>query len=441
MAFVDWLINPVAFLSVLGVIIFFHEFGHFITAKAFGMRVFVFSFGFGQRLLGFKWGDTDCRISLIPLGGYVKLEGEADDVLSEDTSQAGDGRDFTSRPRWQRIIVYLAGPVMNAVLTFVALTAVYVLGTAVYAARFERPVIGTVASGSPAAAVGLETGDEILAVDGEPMPSWEDLLITVALRPDTDLRVRYRRGNEEKEVAVRSGVDKNKAGELGVYPLVRVGSLMTDRPAQKAGVQLDDAILRIDGKPITDFEEIRPIVSAAKGRPVAVDLYRGGSLLTIHLVPNEEGMIGVGPKFIVKKFPFVRAAREAFTETGKMAVQTLVLLRQLLTLKISPKAALSGPVQIYQVSGEMARSGLAAVLGLVALLSLSVGILNLFPLPPLDGGHLAILYVESLTRRDLSLQAKAMIINAGAVMVLLLIACVVYFDISKMQWFEKMFAN
>ena len=113
----DFMTTTAAFVVVLGIIIFVHEFGHFITAKAFGMRVFVFSFGFGRRLLGFKWGDTDCRLSLVPLGGYVKLEGEPDDALSEDTSTLGDGRDFTSRPRWQRIIVYLAGPAMNGLLT------------------------------------------------------------------------------------------------------------------------------------------------------------------------------------------------------------------------------------------------------------------------------------------------------------------------------------
>src|SRR5215212_4870094 len=120
-----------AFVAVLGIIIFFHEFGHFITAKAFGMRVFIFSFGFGQRLLGFKWGDTDCRLSLIPLGGYVKLEGEPNARLSSATSPNGDGRDFTARPRWQRILLYVAGPVMNAALTVGALTGLYMHGTQV----------------------------------------------------------------------------------------------------------------------------------------------------------------------------------------------------------------------------------------------------------------------------------------------------------------------
>ena len=440
MKFLDWLIDPAATVFVLGIIIFFHEFGHFITAKAFGIRVFVFSFGFGPRLLGFKWGDTDCRLSAVPLGGYVKLEGEPDDVVSEDTSHVGDGRDFTSRPRWQRIIVYLAGPLMNGVLTIAVLTALYLIGTYVSAARFERPVIGTITPGSPAHSAGLQSGDEIVAIDGKPAETWEDLLITVALRPDTDLRVRYRRAGAENEITVRSGIDKNKTGDLGVHPLVRIGNVVPQSPAERAGLKPDDAIVRIDSKPIGSFEDIIPIVSTAKDRPLLVEVFRAGSTFAVDIAP-QAGKIGVGPKFIHRKFPFFGAIAEAVRETGRMTVQTITLLRQLITMKISPKAALSGPVQIYQASGQAARTGITTVLGLVALLSLSVGVLNLFPLPPLDGGHLAILYVEAAARRDLSMQAKATIINIGAMMVLLLIASVVYFDISKMEWFGKLFPN
>src|SRR5688500_10779560 len=169
----DILDNVPAFIVVLGIIIFVHEFGHFITAKAFGMRVFIFSFGFGKRLAGFQWGDTDCRLSLIPLGGYVKLEGEPEDHLSEDTSTRGDHKDFTARPRWQRFLVYLAGPFMNAVLTISILTVFHMIGFGVDASFFDKPILGVVAPGTPAAVAGLQSGDEIVSLDGEPQPDWE----------------------------------------------------------------------------------------------------------------------------------------------------------------------------------------------------------------------------------------------------------------------------
>src|SRR5688500_15030468 len=196
----ELLTNAGAFIVVLGLMIFFHEFGHFITAKAFGMRVFIFSFGFGRRLVGFKWGDTDCRVSLIPLGGYVKLEGEQDDLLSEDVSGRGDGRDFISRPRWQRFIVYLAGPFMNGVLAVAVFTALYMAGFGVDASRYDRPIVGAVQPASPAEAAGLQPGDEILAIDGKPLSNWEEVVYDVALRPDRELRLRVRRGGEVREV-------------------------------------------------------------------------------------------------------------------------------------------------------------------------------------------------------------------------------------------------
>jgi len=171
-----FLTTTLAFIVVLGIIIFVHEFGHLITAKAFGMRVFIFSFGFGKRLLGFKWGETDCRVSAIPLGGYVKLEGEPGDHLSEDTAALGDGKDFLSRPRWQRFLVYLAGPAMNALLTIAVLTGFGMIGLQVEAWRFDRPIVGAVDGGSPAERAGLLPGDEILSIDGVAFSSWEETL-------------------------------------------------------------------------------------------------------------------------------------------------------------------------------------------------------------------------------------------------------------------------
>jgi len=427
-----------SFVAVLGIIIFFHEFGHFITAKAFGMRVFIFSFGFGRRLFGFKWGDTDCRVSLIPLGGYVKLEGEPEDHISQDTSTLGDGRDFTSRPRWQRFVVYLAGPVFNGILAVAVFTGLFMIGYGVDAVLRGRPVIGVVQPGSPAATAGLLPGDEILAIDGAPQKDWEDALVAIAIRPDRSLQLRVRRGAEEKDFTVRSTVVAQGAGQIGVSPLVRVGQLVPGGAAERAGIKTDDGILSVGGKPVTSFGDIPALLTAEPAGPVAIRLLRDGAILDIGVTP-EGGKIGIYNKTITRKLGLGPAIKEAGAATWNLVRQTFQILGGLVTASISPKAALAGPLGIAKASGDAARSGapVAALLFLVATLSVSVGILNLFPLPPLDGGHLAILASESVIRRDLSLRVKTWIMNAGAMVLFLLIGLVLYSDLSKTSLLQK----
>jgi regulator of sigma E protease len=434
------LTNLAALIPVLGVIIFFHEFGHFITAKAFRMRVFIFSFGFGRRLLGFKWGDTDLRVSMIPLGGYVKLEGEPEDHISEDTSTLGDGRDFTARPRWQRFVVYLAGPVFNGILAIAAFTALFMFGFGVDAVLRDRPVIGAVEAGSPAAGAPLLPGDEILAIDGAAKKDWEDALVAIVIRPDRPLQVRVRRGAEEKEFTIRStsAAARDGMGQIGVSPLVRIGQVLPNSAAQRAGLRDDDGILAVGGKPITSFGDIPGILGSSPPGPVSLQLLRDGAIVELSVTP-ENGRIGVTNKTILRKLGFREAVREAFAATWNLTRQTFQILHGLVTASISPKAALSGPLGIAKASGDAARSDapLLALLFLVATLSVSVGILNLFPLPPLDGGHLAVLAAESVIRRDLSLRVKMWIMNAGAMVLFLLIGLVLYSDLSKTSLLGK----
>jgi regulator of sigma E protease len=426
-----------AFIVLLGVIIFFHEFGHFITAKAFGMRVYVFSFGFGRRLFGFKWGDTDCRVSLIPLGGYVKLEGEQDDLLSEDTSALGDGRDFISRPRWQRFLVYLAGPFMNGVLAVAVFTALYMAGFGMDASLYDRPIVGAVQPGSPAEAAGIRPGDEILAIDDAPQENWEALVTEIALRPDTDLGLRIRRGAEERTVSVRAkAAGPQRLGQIGVSPVVRIGELVPGAPAQEAGLQVDDGILRIGDTAIQSFEDIPALVRGAGDRPLKIMAYRDGAVREVLVTPRN-GLIGIGRKLITRKFPLLQAIPAAMGQSWRMTKDTLGMLKGLLTARISPKAAVAGPLGIAQASGMAAREGWRPYFALIAGISISVGILNLFPLAPLDGGHLAILAGEGLMRRNFSLTVKAWFMNAGFGVLLLLIVFVLYSDLSKTAWLGK----
>jgi regulator of sigma E protease len=436
-----FLTTPLAFVVVLGIIIFVHEFGHLITAKAFGMRVFIFSFGFGKRLFGFQWGDTDCRVSAVPLGGYVKLEGEPGDHLSQDTASLGDGRDFLSRPRWQRFLVYLAGPAMNALLTITVLTGFYMVGFAVDASRFDRPIIGAVEPGSPAEKAGLVPGDEILSIDGKQLPSWEDAQYHILLRPDAKLELQVRGPAGERGVTLRSeATSAERIGSIGVHPLVRVGQVLEGQPAEAAGLKSDDAILSIDGQTLRTFSEIPPIVGGAAGRELVFRILRDGQPLELRITPKDTGAgprVGITPKTVLKKFGPAGALAEAARWTWDMTTQTFDVIGRLVTARISPKTMM-GPLGIAQASGDAARGGAGSLLFLVAVISLQVGILNLFPLAPLDGGHLAILAVEGVTRRDMSPLVKGWIMNAGAAVIFLLIGLVLYSDISKMPFVQRL---
>ena len=424
-----------SFVVVLGIIIFVHESGHFIVAKGFGMRVFIFSFGFGPRLVGIKRGDTDYRISAIPLGGYVKLEGEPEDHLSQDTSTLGDGKDFTARPRWQRFLVYLAGPAMNAVLTVAVMTALFMIGFGEPASLYDQPVIGAVAAGSPAEAAGLRPGDLILAIDGKPQPNWQTALYSVALRPSVPVRVRVRRAGEEMEVVVTSGVTPDKIGTIGVGPLVHIQEVRPDTPAQRAGLQLNDAILKVGDQTIVEVDNVSPAMQATGGRQTVLQIYRDGRMLEVPVTPARvDGAfrigITVGGRILIRKYgpagAFVAACRWSWEGTRQVGE----VLGRLLTARLSPKTV-AGPLGIAKESGNAARQGGIAFFRFLAFISLNVGLLNLFPLPPLDGGHLAILAGEGVIRRDFSSTVKAWILNAGAVAILLLVALVLYSDFSK----------
>ncbi len=438
-----FLTTTLAFIVVLGIIIFVHEFGHLITAKAFGMRVFIFSFGFGKRLFGFKWGETDCRVSAVPLGGYVKLEGEGDDLISEDTSALGDGKDFLSRPRWQRFLVYLAGPAMNALLTIAVLTILYMVGFGEPASLSLSPVIGAVEKGSPAEAAGLQPGDEIVAIDGAIQPTWGDATYSILIRPDADLRLRYRRGSEEKDVVLRSTSTREKAGSIGVRPLTFVQVVTPGSAAAEAGLKPGDAIVRVGAMPILGAEDVRPAVLAAGARAVAVLIYRDGSFLDISMTPRDDGSgpkigVQVGEKLVVHKYALAGALRAAARRTWYMTGQIFEILGRLLRGRLS-LGTMAGPVGIAQQSGEAVRQGAQTFWGFVAFLSLNVGILNLIPLAPLDGGHLALLAVEGAARRDMNPTVKGWIMNAGVVAIILLFAAVLFYaDIPRLGFVQRL---
>jgi regulator of sigma E protease len=331
---------------------------------------------------------------------------------------------------------------MNALLTITVLTGFYMVGFAVEGSRYDRPIVGTVDAGSPAGKAGILPGDEIVSIDGQALPSWEEAQYHIVLRPEVSLALRVRRGAEERDVAVRSeATSAEKIGSIGVHPLVRVGQVLPGQPAEAAGLRVDDAILAIDGKPLRTFTEIPPIVGASGGREMTFRVWREGRVIDVAVTPRDSGAgprIGIAPKTVLKKFGPVGALQESLRWTWEMTRQTFDVVGRLVTAQISPKTMM-GPLGIAQASGDAARGGAGSLLFLVAVISLQVGILNLFPLAPLDGGHLAILAVEGVARRDLSPTIKGWVMNAGAAVIFLLIGVVLYSDISKMAFVQRLF--
>ena len=249
-----------------------------------------------------------------------------------------------------------------------------------------------------------------------------------------------RRGSEDREIQVRTQVTgADKLGSIGVYPLVRIGQLVEGQPAQAAGLRVDDGILRIDDKPVREFLEIPALVGASAGKALRLQVWRDGAISELEVLPKDAGQgpkIGIYPKTILKKFGVLASVGESARWSWDNTKLTFDVLKRLLTAQISPKTMM-GPLGIAQASGEAARGGAVRLFYLVAVISLQVGILNLFPLAPLDGGHMAVIAAEGVLRRDFSIAVKTWIMNAGAAVIFLLIFVVLYSDLSKTAFFGK----
>jgi regulator of sigma E protease len=305
-----------------------------------------------------------------------------------------------------------------------------VIGFAVPSELYDRPVIGWIQPASPSEAAGLKPGDEIVEINGERQATWEDALSTILLRPETDLRVAFVREGKKELVSVKSRLTQQKAGDIGVYPLVRVGEVQPGLPAEAAGIRNDDGILGIDGSPVRTFDDIPPLLHKAGEGPARIQIFRDGAISELSLTPVG-GKIGIRNKTIFKKLGPVPAAKQAWESTVTLCTQTVGMLSDIARGRVAPKAALTGPIGIAQASERAARNGFRDLLNLIAVLSVSVGLLNLFPLAPLDGGHIAILFGEGLLRRDFSITVKTWIMNAGAMVLLMLVCLVLYSDLSK----------
>lgn len=424
------LVSIPAFLFALGVIVFVHELGHHLVAKIFGVRVLTFSLGFGRRIWGFEHGGTDYRVSAVPLGGYVRMAGD----LPEDHS--GQPDDLLSQPRWQRILIYLAGPAMNVVLSVALIAAVFMHGFPVQGLQGAPPVIGIVGEDSPAAQAGLVPGDRIVAVDGQAIELWGDLEFTVTTSPEKTLRVAFERNGEKLETDLTPNkVSRHEFGDAGFFPKLRLrlSVVFEDTPASRAGFQSGDAVIRVDGEPLSSPRDFVDRIEPKAGQQVAIEVMRGEVLETLTVTPDDvdgKGRIGVQLGFF-RPLPFGEAVTESVHYNIDIVDKTMQVIGKLLTREMKAKSALSGPIEIASTAGRAAKQGFKELIFIMGFLSISIGIMNLLPIPILDGGHITILLIESVMRRDLSMVVKERFSQVGLVLLTLLMAMVILFDLSK----------
>ncbi|HYI11296.1 MAG TPA: RIP metalloprotease RseP [Thermoanaerobaculia bacterium] len=421
--------NLLAFIIVLGFLIFAHEAGHFTVAKLFRVRVLVFSFGFGKRLFGFRKGDTDYRVSLVPLGGYVRMAGD-----SPEENVAGNSDEFLSKPKWQRFLILFAGPFMNILIAIAFIAALAMVGTETLV---TKPVVGEVTPGKAAAKAGLKTGDRIVSIKGEPVNDFDDVRLIVSMNAGTALPVEFVRNGQAMKTTLTPEAEESAYGPVGragisygLEPVV--GRVEPGSPAAAAGLRAGDRILSVNGAPVADMVDFGNAAEKVKTQPVALGIARGGQQLTVNVAPTTEERLGSGrgvvPQTQILKLSFIPALKYSVEENWKMLKYAMAALRRMFRTEGSVKE-LSGPINIARISGEMLRRGWAPLLGLMAMISLQLGVMNLLPIPVLDGGHIMILLIEGVARRDLSLAVKERIQQVGFAALATLMIVVLYNDV------------
>lgn len=434
-------------LIVLGILVLVHEFGHFAVAKLCGVRVETFSIGFGKRLFGFRRGDTDYRVSLLPLGGYVKMAGEL-----PIEAATGDPREYASHPRWQRVLIACAGPAANFLLALVLMTVVY-LGHNEVPNYLSRPaVVDYVLPGSAAAKAGIEAGDRIVRFDGVQKPTWEQVFVHSVLNLNHSVMLLVDKNSQQKEISlpVASPADPDNfvLGDLGLTPVeqrrpLKIAALEPGMPGAKAGLQAGDAIVTVNGVALHSLTSMILYLQQNGAKPVQLQILRNGKPMTISVEPESSvgadgkpnykiGFAPEPPRSHIESLSFSQAVSRSVHDNVKGSTLIVDVLRRVVTGRMSPRT-MSGPVGIARQTGHIvAMKSWSPLLSEMSLISLNLGILNLLPIPLLDGGVILFLLIESILRHDLNETFKERVYQAAVVFIVLVMAFGLFNDISKL---------
>jgi regulator of sigma E protease len=434
-------------LILLGILIFVHELGHFLFAKLANVKVLKFSLGFGPKVLGRKYGETEYLISAVPLGGYVKMLGEEseDEVSEEDKARA-----YNAQPVGKRILIVLAGPVFNIMFAAFVFALISVAGVPV-----PYPDIGKVEENSPAAGAGLMTGDRVVAIEGSAVRGWDDIEALVNRNKGKTLLFRIKRGEEviERSLTPAKKTEKDLFGEnrevwvLGISPLLYpdIGEVTKDSPAEKAGLRKGDRIVEVEGTALKTWQDMTAMIHGNPGKPLRFGIRRGERLTDVTITPEkntvslpggekkEIGLIGVRPlgNDFMKKYGPVEAVSFGVMKTWDVSVLTVVSIVKLIQ-RIIPAETIGGPILIFQMAGQQAAHGALSFFTFMAVISINLGVLNLFPIPMLDGGHVLFLMIEAARRKPVSEKVIMVAQRAGLAVIITLMIFAFYNDIMRL---------
>lgn len=442
----DFFVSAAAFIVLIGIMVVVHEFGHFAVAKLCGVRVEAFSIGFGPRLFGIKHGDTDYKVSLLPLGGYVKMTGEN----PGEEQPISDPGSFVAHPRWQRMLIGVAGPLANLILAFAAMTLYFGWINEVPAHDVKTTTVEWVVPGSPAAQAGIQPGDVIASFGTQSNPTWDQVVASIVLDPNQNVPVSVERAGNPVQLTMRAPSELNDDDLAGMLPQYMYGpigiqAISPGTPAARAGLRAGDAIESVDGHAFHTVSSLLAYMQAGKGKPLSLMVLRNGKTIgPLTATPAtldtgwKLGFMAVPPPIRNAPMPLTKALAKSTQFCADGSTLIVQMLERIATRRV-PANQLTGPVGIARMAGDAAETkGWYSKFYLAGVISLNLAILNLMPFPILDGGLILLLMIESVLRHDISINVKERIYQAAFVVLVMFFAFVIFNDVTKLPIFTKL---